>query len=199
MINRLCNVIDFVFFKTKIELTFIFSEIMLHTGENVQRQHLIQNCYLMLGNSLLRQKMCIPMGNDPTPFWGNLFLYIYENEYISELTSNDKVKTHHFHTIKLFIDDIGTIMMGLGGRDVLNDVYKYIYLLELKLKAEHSGTYATSLNLDITVKGGVLICKLLISIILLPFLSFACLTLILTSQNRYLILIFLMIKSIRRL
>ena len=89
----MCNVIDFVFFKTKIELTFILSKLMLHTGENVQRQHLMQKCYLMLGNSLLRQKMCIPMGNDPTPYWGNLFLCIYENEYISELTSNESELT----------------------------------------------------------------------------------------------------------
>ena len=90
------------------------------------------------------------------------------------------------------------LQWGVGGINI-NDVYKYIYLLELKLKAEHSGAYATSLNLDITVKGGVLIYKLLKSIILLPFLSFACLTLILTFQNRYFILIFLMTKSIQRL
>ena len=32
------------------------------------------------------------MGLAPAPFLANLFLYTYENEYISELSSNDKVK-----------------------------------------------------------------------------------------------------------
>ena len=59
----------------------------------------------MVGNSLLRQKIGIPMGIDPTPFWVSLFFYTYENEYMSELISNDKVKARHFHANKRFIDD----------------------------------------------------------------------------------------------
>ena len=31
-------------------------------------KHFMQNCYFMAGNSLLRQKIDIPMGIDPTPF-----------------------------------------------------------------------------------------------------------------------------------
>ena len=56
----------------------------------------------MVGNSLLRQKIGIPMGIF-------LFLYTYENEYLSELISSDKVKARHFHVIKRFIDDLGTL------------------------------------------------------------------------------------------
>ena len=63
----------------------------------------------MVGNSLLRQKMGIPMGIDPALFWANLFLYTYENEYLSELIPSDKVKAHHFHATKRFIDDLGTL------------------------------------------------------------------------------------------
>ena len=74
----------------------------------------------MVGNSLLRQKMGIPMGIDPAPFWANLFLYTYENEYMSELISNDKVKARHFHATKRFIDYLGTLNDG----GVFNDVYK---------------------------------------------------------------------------
>ena len=62
----------------------------------------IQNCYFMVGNSLLRQKKDVPMGIDPAPFWANLFLYTYE-KYMSELTSNDKVKACHFQATKYFI------------------------------------------------------------------------------------------------
>ena len=57
----------------------------------------------MVGNSLLRQKIGIPMGIDPAPFWANFFLYTYENEYISELISNDKVKARHFHATNVLL------------------------------------------------------------------------------------------------
>ena len=83
-------------------------------------KHLIQNCYFMVGNSLFRQKIGIPMGIDPAPFWANEFLNTYENEYMSELVSNDKVKTRYFHVTKRFIDDLVTLNDG----GVFNDVYK---------------------------------------------------------------------------
>ena len=51
----------------------------------------------MVDNSLLRQKIYIPIRIDPTLFRANLFLYTYENEYMSELISNDKAKVRHFH------------------------------------------------------------------------------------------------------
>ena len=47
----------------------------------------------------------------PSSIWANHFLYTYENKYISELISNDKVKACHFHATKLFIDDLGTLIM----------------------------------------------------------------------------------------
>ena len=60
----------------------------------------------------------IPIWIDPATFFENLLLYTYENEYISELISNDKVKACHFHATKHFIDDLGTLNDG----GVLNDV-----------------------------------------------------------------------------
>ena len=66
----------------------------------------------MIGNSLLRQKIVIPVEIDPSPFRANLFLYTYENEYMSELISNDKVKARHFHSTKCFIDNLGTVNDG---------------------------------------------------------------------------------------
>ena len=64
------------------------------------------------------------MGMDPAPFWAYLFLYTYENKYMSELISNDKVKACHFHTSKGFIDDLGA----LNVEGVFNDVYKETYI-----------------------------------------------------------------------
>ena len=110
----------------------------------------------MVGNSLLIQKIGIPTGIDSTLFWVNLFLYTCENEYMSELISNDKAKARHFHSTKRFIDDLGTFNDGV----VFNDVYKDICSPELQLKVEHSGTHDTFSKLDITVKYGVFIYKL---------------------------------------
>ena len=93
----------------------------------------------MVGNLLLRQKIGIPMGIDPAPFGENLFLCTYENEDMSELISNDKVKACHFHATKRFIDDLG--ILNDGG--VFNDVYKDIYTPVLQLKVEHVTTHAT--------------------------------------------------------
>ena len=124
----------------------------------------------MVGNSLLRHKIGIPMEIDQTPFWANLFLHTYENGCMSELISNDKVKACHFHANKRFIDDLGTINDG----GVFNGVYKDIYPPELQLKVEHSGTLATFINLDITVKDGVFIYKLFDKRDTFPFLFCSC-------------------------
>ena len=129
----------------------------------------------MVGKSLLRQKIGISMEIDPAPFWANLFFYAYEeNEYMSELISNDKVKARHFHATKLFIDVCGILI----DRGVFSDVYKDIYPPELQLKVEHSGTHATFLNLDITVKDGVFVYTLFDKHDALPFLSLAYIILI---------------------
>ena len=100
----MCNVIDFVFeggnrtricipknnvayWGKKSKDNIAFSKSTLKTSF----KHLIQNCYFMVQNLLLRQKIGIPIGTDPAPFWANCFLNTYENEYISEPISNDKV------------------------------------------------------------------------------------------------------------
>ena len=136
------------YWRKKSKDNIAFSKSTLTTS----LKHLIQNYYFMVGNSILRQKIGIPMGIDPVPFWANLFLYTYENKYMSELISNDKVKVCHFQTTKHF--------MGVFSEGVFNLVYKAIYPLELQMKVEHSGTHATFLNLGITVKDGVSVYKL---------------------------------------
>ena len=45
-------------------------------------KHLIENCFFSVGNIIMRQAIVIIMGIDPAPFWANLFLYTYEEEYI---------------------------------------------------------------------------------------------------------------------
>ena len=135
----------------------------------------------MIGKSLLRQKIDIPMGMDLAPSGANLFLYTYENEYMPELISNGKIQARHFHASKHFIDDLDT----LNGGGVFNDIYKDIYSSVLQLKVEHSGTHATFLNLDINAKDEVFNYKLFDKGDAFFFLSFTCLTLIAASPSKF--------------
>ena len=116
-------------------------------------KHLVQNCYFTVGNVVLRQAIGIPMGIDPAPFWANLFLYRFEQKYMSNLIITDKVKARHFHSTSRFIDDLCAINDG----NLFGTVYRDIYPEELELKLEHSGTHASFLNLDITISEGIFV------------------------------------------
>ena len=104
----------------------------------------------------MRQCIGIPMGIDPAPFWANLFLYTYEENYISSLMSVDPVKARHFHSTRRFIDDL--IAMNDGGE--FGRIYRDIYPEELELKQEHSGEHADFLCLDIRKEDNIFVYKL---------------------------------------
>jgi hypothetical protein len=110
-------------------------------------EYLITNCHFRVGNCVMRQIIGIPMGIDPAPFWANLFLYSYEEEFISKLIHTDKSKARHFHSTRRFIDDLGAI--NDGGE--FGRIYKEIYPPELDLKLESTGNQASFLNLDIQI------------------------------------------------
>ena len=170
LVKELSDVIDFVFdagankhiaisnfgkaywSKYKPKTSVSFTKNSLKTAV----KHLVQNCYFTVGNVVMRQAIGIPMGIDPAPFWANLFLYQFEQRYMTDLISTDKVKARHFHSTKRFIDDLCAINDGnLFGR-----VYTDIYPEELELKVEHSGTHASFLSLDITIIEDIFVYKL---------------------------------------
>ena len=45
------------------------------------------------------------MGIDPAPFWANLYLYHYEETFITNLISVDKIRARKFFNASIFIDD----------------------------------------------------------------------------------------------
>ena len=69
-------------------------------------KHLIENCFFTVANITLKQDKGISMGIDPALFWANLFLYFYQNQFMTELISNNEIKYQHFHSIKVFTDDL---------------------------------------------------------------------------------------------
>ena len=109
----------------------------------------------------MRQAIGIPMGIDPAPFWANLYLYSYEEHFISNLVKNGgkegKIRARHFHSNRRFIDDL--CAMNDGGEFGRSNTE--IYPPELELKKENSeDDHATFLNLDIKIEDRRFIYKL---------------------------------------
>ena len=67
-------------------------------------RHLIRECYFTVGNKVFIQTIGIPMGIDPAPFWANLYLYKFENNFMVNLRKSDIAKSRKFHGCARFID-----------------------------------------------------------------------------------------------
>ena len=64
----------------------------------------------------MKKTIEIPMGIDIAPFWANLFLYSYEEEYmpsLQSLISSDEIKARHFYSTKRFIVDLCVVNSGV--------------------------------------------------------------------------------------
>ena len=172
LINRLSKIISFVFEGGDAKYVNISETGYASWGRSRSKtyfsqsslkiavKHLIQNCYFTVGNITMRQAIGIPMGIDPAPFWENLYLYSYEEEFVSNLVLNGvpegKVRARHFHASRRFIDDLCAINDGGEfGRS-----HPEIYPPELELKEEHAGHHATFLCLEIKIEGKKFIYKL---------------------------------------
>ena len=118
--------------------------------------HLITRCFCVVGNLLINQSIGIPMGIDPAPFWANLYLYHYEEKFVSNMITTDKYRARKFFNASRFIDD----ECNLNDSGEFSRSFKDIYPKELQLKCEHQGSHATFLDLDITVVDGLFIYKL---------------------------------------
>ena len=125
-------------------------------GLKVAVKFLIENCFFTVGNIIVRQAIGIPMGIDPAPFWANLFLYVYETKYVTDLIGEDKAKARRFHSIKRFIDDLCTLNDG----GIFGQVFQEIYPDKLELKLESSGMEASFLCLHIAIENGIFVYKL---------------------------------------
>jgi hypothetical protein len=149
--------------------TFFFTKATIIDAINV----LISNCYFTVGNILLRQKIGIPMGLDPAPFFANLFLFYYESEWLNKIKKYDNIKARKFGNTFRFIDDL--IAINDGGE--FEKSYHEIYPPELELKKENLiNTNATFLDLHLHINDRNIFTKLFdkrddfpFSIVRLPF------------------------------
>ena len=84
---------------------------------------LINNAYFRVGKSIFRQKVGIPIGSDPAPFFANLFLFYYESEWIKRTSRVDFAKARRLFNTFRFIDDLNALNdHGEFGR-VAKDIY----------------------------------------------------------------------------
>jgi len=111
--------------------------------------YLLDNCHFNVGDKIFKQRIGIPMGSDPAPFFANLFLYYYENRFIQELKKTDLPRARKFGNLSRFIDDLSAINDNGEFEKCAADIYPP----ELELKKENDGSKnAPFLDLDITIK-----------------------------------------------
>ena len=102
------------------------------------------------------QKSSVPIGIEAAPYWGKLFLCLFQSKYAQQLISKRSSWAYKFHGISRFIDEPSTIN---DGGD-FSSSYKYIYHKQLELKLERQGDHATFLDLNLTVEDNIFVYKL---------------------------------------
>ena len=114
-------------------------------------KYLIDNCYFTVGTKIVRQIIGIPMGSDPAPFFANLFLYYYENQWVDKIKKVDINRARKYSKIFRFIDDLGAI----NDDGEFGSHFNEIYPPEMELTRENTTlTEASFLDLDISIING---------------------------------------------
>ena len=67
---------------------------------------LTNNAYFRVGDAIFRQKIGIPMGSDPAPFFANLFLFHYESKWIKTHSRTEFLRARRLFNIFRYIDDL---------------------------------------------------------------------------------------------
>jgi hypothetical protein len=109
---------------------------------------LIENAYFRVGNSIFRQKIGIPMGSDPAPFFANLFLHHYEAKWVKSISRTNPRLARCFKYIFRFIDDLNAI----NDNKEFSKHYKEIYPPELVLNKENPSHNKTATFLDLNIQ-----------------------------------------------
>ena len=111
--------------------------------------YLIDNIYVVCGNTLFRQVIGIPMGTDCAPFLANLFLYSYESEWMKQKRENKQFDIlNKFRHCFRYIDDL----LCINNDELMDSVMTEIYPQELSLTSDDATVQANYLDLSIEIK-----------------------------------------------
>ena len=111
-------------------------------------EFVIDNSFIMYKKKIYRQKLGIPMGTNCAPYLANLFLYAYEEAYISNMIQKGESSlVKSLNSIYRYQDDC--IVFNDSG--VFNKVYEHIYTVEMKLEKTNNGDTCAFLDLCIAI------------------------------------------------
>ena len=119
---------------------------------------LINNSYITFKGSIFRQIIGIPMGTNSAPHMANIYLFVYEYNYVLQLKSNQKQRElRALQSIFRFQDDL----LVLNDNGLFESIYKDIYPPEMVLKKTNiSSSVVNFLDCTISVYHGKFAFKL---------------------------------------
>ena len=158
--NNIADLIDFSFNKKKGLYIAVNSHRAFWSNRSVKGYkcvschdlkeyvvYLIDNIYILFGDTLHQQVIGIPMGISCAPLLANLFLLTYEYNFLEKLTKTNIHQARNFNFVFRYIDDLICL-----NNDHFTSVISSIYPPELDVKREnHSPKEAPYLDLFITV------------------------------------------------
>ncbi len=112
---------------------------------------LIDNIYVVCGDSMFRQTIGIPMGTDCAPFLANLFLYAFESKWLSAKFDNKEFDIlKKFNNCFRYIDDL----LCIDNDELMGEFMTEIYPPELALTSDNAVLKANYLDLGLEIKNG---------------------------------------------
>ena len=118
---------------------------------------LIDNIYVVCGDSMFRQVIGIPMGTDCAPFLANLFLFAYEYKWLKERFDKKEFDVlKKFQLCFRYIDDL----LCINNDQLMDDVMTNIYPKELSLTSDDAVLQSHYLDLDLEIRNGNIHSKL---------------------------------------
>ena len=91
--------------------------------------YLIDNIYVRFGSSVFRQVIGIPMGTNSAPLLADLFLHIFEYDFMVKTVKQDITKAIQFSNTFRYMDNLFSV-----NKVVFGNYNSAIYPLELELK-----------------------------------------------------------------
>ena len=118
---------------------------------------LLDNIFVRHGDVIYRQVIGIPMGTNCAPLIADLFLYCYERDFMLSLDSDKQADIiSAFNDTSRYLDDIFNM-----DNPHFDGMISSIYPKELTLnKANTSDTSAPFLDLDLSIKDGIISTKI---------------------------------------
>ena len=137
--------------------------------------YLLDNIFIRFGSKLYRQIVSIPMCTNCAPLIADLFLFVYERDFMLSLSDNNQTDIiEAFNSTSRYLDDLLNI-----DDPYFEQMVCQIYPTELQLnKANSSDTEASFLDLNLSITNGIVSSKIYdkrndfnFEIVIFPFLD----------------------------